>query len=88
MREMPAGSCLVLSHASADQATPDEIKTVNQVYDQAGTPIYLRTKDEITAFFGGLEITAPGVADINAWRNPAYRPARTIGYGGTARKTA
>jgi hypothetical protein len=88
MREMPAGSCLVLSHASADQATPDEIKTVNQIYDQAGTPICLRTKDKITAFFDGLEITAPGVADINAWKNPAYRPARTIGYGGTARKTA
>jgi hypothetical protein len=88
MREMPVGSCLVLSHASADQATPDEIKTVSQIYDQAGTPIHLRTKDEITAFFGGLEITVPGVADINAWKNPAYRPARTIGYGGTARKTA
>ncbi|MGH3277759.1 MAG: SAM-dependent methyltransferase [Trebonia sp.] len=88
MLEMPAGSCLVLSHASADQATPDEIKIVNQIYDQAGTPIYLRTKDEITAFFERLQITVPGVADINAWKNPAYRPARTIGYGGTARKTA
>lgn len=88
MREMPAGSWLVLSHASADQATPEEVKTVSQIYDQAGTPIYLRTKGEISAFFDGLEITGPGVADINAWKNPAYRPARTIGYGGTARKTA
>ena len=88
MREMPVGSCLLLSHASADQATPDEIKTVSQIYGQAGTPIYLRTRGEITAFFDGLEITVPGVADINAWKNPAHRPARTIGYGGTARKTA
>jgi hypothetical protein len=87
MRETAPGSCLVISHASADEATPEEVKTINEIYGNAGIPIFLRTKDEITAFFGGLEITEPGIADINAWKNPAYQPARTIGYGGIARKT-
>lgn len=86
MRQAPPGSCLVISHASADQATPGEVATISQIYDKAGTPIFLRTRDEITALFGGLEIIEPGVTDINAWRNPAYQPARTIGYGGIARK--
>jgi S-adenosyl methyltransferase len=88
VRETAPGSCLVISHASADQATPHEIKTITQIYDQAGTPIYLRTKDEITAFFDGLELTDPGVTDINAWKNIASQNTRTIGYGGTARKNA
>jgi hypothetical protein len=86
MREMPPGSRLVISHASADEATPDEIKTISEIYNRAGTPIFLRTKDEITGFFDGLELTEPGVIDINAWRNPAYRHTRMIGYGGIARK--
>jgi S-adenosyl methyltransferase len=86
MRETAPGSLLVVSHASADQATADEIRTISEIYDKARTPIYLRTRDETTAFFDGLEITEPGVTDINAWRNPAYQPARTIGYGGIARK--
>ena len=86
MRETPPGSFLVISHASADQATAEEITTINEIYDSTGTPIWLRTHDEITALFGGLEIIEPGVTDINAWRNPAYQPTRTIGYGGIARK--
>jgi hypothetical protein len=84
MRVTAPGSLLVISHASADQASPDEIKTISEIYDKAGTPIYLRTRDEVTAFFGGLQLTEPGVTDINAWKNLAYRKARTIGYGGAA----
>lgn len=63
MRETAPASCLVISHATADQVTPDEIKTVTEIYDRAGTPIFLRAKDEITAFFDGLELTAPGVTE-------------------------
>jgi hypothetical protein len=86
MRETAPESLLVISHASSDQATPDEIKTITEIYDKAGNPIYLRTRDEITAFFDGLEITGPGVVDINAWKNSAYTQTRTIGYGGAAVK--
>jgi ABC-type cobalt transport system substrate-binding protein len=86
MRQVPPGSCLVISHASADQATSGEVATISQIYDKAGTPIFLRTRGEITALFTGQEIIEPGVIDINVWRNSAYQPARTIGYGGIARK--
>lgn len=81
MREIPGGSCLTVSHASADETTPGEIKTVTEIYNQAGTPIYLRTKDEITAFFDGLELTGPGVTDINAWKTP---PTSAPGQSATA----
>jgi O-methyltransferase involved in polyketide biosynthesis len=89
MERMPHGSHLVISHASADQATPGEIKAVNEIYRQRmGTPIFLRPRDEIKTFFDGLELEEPGVTDINEWRNPEYKPARTIGYGGIALKSA
>lgn len=65
MRETAPGSLLVISHASSDQATPAEIKTITGIYDKALTPIYLRTRDEITAFFDGLQLAEPGVTDIN-----------------------
>jgi SAM-dependent methyltransferase len=88
MERVPAGSFLAISHASADEATPEEVGTINAIYRQAGTPIFLRRRDEITAFFDGLELVEPGVTDMNEWRNPAHRPARTIGYGGIAIKNA
>jgi hypothetical protein len=86
LHRMPPGSCLVISHASADQATPGEVATIRQIYNKAGTPIFLRTREEITALFGGLDIVGPGVTDTYAWRNHTCRPGRTIGFGGIARK--
>lgn len=75
LRRVPQGSCLVISHASADQATPGEVATISQVYDKAGTPVFLRTREEITALSGGLDIVGPGVTDVNAWRTPPVGPA-------------
>lgn len=37
MRETVPGSLLVISHASADQATPGEIKAITEIYDKAET---------------------------------------------------
>jgi S-adenosyl methyltransferase len=86
MRELPRGSYLVITHASGDQATPQELAIVNEIYQKTGTPISLRSRAEIAAFFDGLELIPPGVVDMSAWRNPAHQPARTIGYAGVARK--
>jgi hypothetical protein len=88
MERLPPGSYLVITHASGDQATATEIATVSAIYEGAGTPIYMRSHDDITAFFDGLDLIPPGVADMSGWRNPDYVPARTIGYAGVARKTS
>jgi hypothetical protein len=87
MGELAPGSYLVITHASGDQATPEEMAIVNAIYEKTGTPIFLRSRPEITAFFDGLELITPGVVDMSEWRNPAHQPARTIGYAGVARKT-
>jgi hypothetical protein len=87
MSELPRGSYLVITHASGDQATPEEIATISAIYASTGTPIHLRRRDEITSLFGGLELIPPGVVDVAEWRDPAYQPARTIGFAGIARKS-
>lgn len=84
---VPSGSCLVISHATADDATAAEVSEVEQVYDAAGVPIALRTEDQVSAFFNGFRLAEPGVVNMVAWRNPNTPHARRIiGYGGAAFK--
>jgi hypothetical protein len=84
---LAGGSALIISHATADDATPEEIDTVTSVYNRTTTPIRLRSRDAIERFFSGFDLAEPGVVDINAWR-PAGTPSngQTIGYGGVAVK--
>jgi hypothetical protein len=86
MRELPRGSYLVISHASGDQATAEEIASITEIYEKMGSPMYLRSLDEITSLFDGLEMVPPGVVDVGEWRNLAYEPARIVIYAGVARK--
>jgi S-adenosyl methyltransferase len=93
MAGVPAGSYLVVSHATpenlADAAGKDKL---NAVYaDTASGGVTPRPFPEISRFFDGLELAAPGVVDISAWRPAAHGNAdnsgRTLFYGGVARKT-
>jgi O-methyltransferase involved in polyketide biosynthesis len=83
---MAPGSYLVISHATADDATGDEVATVQATYRRARSPIFLRTLSEVERFFDGMELAEPGVTAVTRWQNPGYRDTRTIGYGGVARK--
>jgi len=84
---VPPGSALVISHATADDATSAEVQTVQSVYDQAAAPIFLRTHAGVTRFFDGFGLAGPGVVDINSWRPVGVRrESQTIGYGGVAIK--
>lgn len=84
---VPPGSALVISHATADDATSEEIGKVQSVYSQSSAPIFLRTHADITRFFEGFELIEPGVVDINAWQTAGTRnESQTIGYGGIAIK--
>lgn len=89
---VPAGSMLVISHATADDATKEQAETVESVYsERATTPIYLRTRAEIERFFDGFELVEPGVTDIRTWNpgEPLAEPeTQVIGYGGVGVKRA
>jgi O-methyltransferase involved in polyketide biosynthesis len=62
------GSFLVINHSTSaisGEAMEDAVRHWNQV----GTPtMTLRTPEQVSAFFAGLELLAPGVVSCSRWR--------------------
>jgi hypothetical protein len=92
MDAMPAGSYLVISHATADKFTGDKAGIqagLQQVYSATSSRgVVPRPEGEVQRFLGGLELVAPGLVDIAAWRLPPDSvPQKTDFYGFVARKT-
>ena len=86
---VPAGSHFILSHATADIA-PEAAMGVQHAYRSQGVPLTLRTREQFTAFFEGLELVEPGVQVVSDWRATepeSERPshADVSWYGGIGR---
>ncbi|WP_328379203.1 SAM-dependent methyltransferase [Streptomyces sp. NBC_00440] len=84
---LPAGSFLVLSHATSDFA---DRSAAQAVYNNATATLNLRSRAEVERFFDGFELVGPGLAQVPFWRPDTPPPAGSdeIGfYGGVARKT-
>jgi S-adenosyl methyltransferase len=65
---LPAGSLLVLSHAS-DGIDDEAIKRVAENYDRGTTNrAHLRTRDGIHALFGDFDLIDPGLVWAPLWR--------------------
>ena len=87
---LPAGSYLVISHATGDFLPTGTGTTGERIYDAAGIPLQLRGHEEISRFFEGCELVSPGLTPISEWRaeaEPQPRPARAEAalYGAVAR---
>lgn len=87
---IPPGSHLVISHASYD-GQPELAKSHQELYQRTRTPMTMRSRAEITAFFDGFTLVDPGVVWLPLWRpNPddeiGDHPERTTGFAGVGRK--
>ncbi|MEQ8144440.1 SAM-dependent methyltransferase [Streptomyces sp. OP7] len=88
---MPSGSHLVISHATAD-FTPEESEAAVAKLKAAGVTLALRSREEFTSFFDGLELVEPGVAVPHLWHPelgdpvPGQEDGVIPGYGAVARK--
>lgn len=86
---VPAGSHLVLSHAS-HEGQPDRASTHQTLYQRTGTPMTMRSREQVERFFDGLELVQPGVVYLPEWRpDPGpvdEHPERFTGFAGVARK--
>ncbi len=69
------GSCLVVSHITSDGTDPTAMAAIKQAYKGASAPAVFRTAHGIRQFFGGFELTEPGLAEVGRWRSPAPEPA-------------
>ncbi|WP_322751072.1 MULTISPECIES: SAM-dependent methyltransferase [unclassified Frankia] len=65
---LPAGSYLVVAHPSAEvhgEAMEEAVRLWN---DAGSSQMTLRNREEIAAFFDGLELLEPGVVSCSRWR--------------------
>jgi hypothetical protein len=78
LQALPSGGYVVMSHATGDYLTPEELATAVAANERSGVPFRLRTKDEFARFFTGLDLLPPGVTSVVEWRpdtSPQDRPA-------------
>ena len=73
---LPSGSALALSHGTPDY-DPVTWQKITDIYTNAGTPVQLRSRDEVARFFDGLDLLDPGVTLGHHWRPDAETEART-----------
>ncbi|MFI0464510.1 SAM-dependent methyltransferase [Saccharopolyspora sp. 5N102] len=85
------GSFLVISHA-APEGRPDVASSHADLYRQrTATPMTMRPKADVKAFFEGFELLEPGVVPLPLWRPAAEadvdeHPERFTGLAGVGRK--
>jgi hypothetical protein len=85
------GSHITATHTSTDGQSADAIAQIEAVYATTPTPIYLRSRSEISPFFDGLEMVEPGLVMLHDWQpdqeDPGPAPTRWM-YGGMGRKAS
>ncbi|MGW3952250.1 SAM-dependent methyltransferase [Streptomyces sp. NPDC004752] len=87
MDALPSGSYLSINDRS--RGIDPVFEQAQDAYNDSGAvPYNLRTVEEITAFFDGLELIEPGVVSVTRWRPEpgAPTPAIIAEHGGLARK--
>ncbi|MEF9907508.1 SAM-dependent methyltransferase [Streptomyces sp. P9-A2] len=87
MDALPSGSYLSINDGS--RGFDPGFEQAQDGYNKSGAvPYNLRSVEEITSFFDGLELLEPGVVSVTQWRPDADAPdARIIAeHGGLARK--
>lgn len=64
---LPTGSYLVLSHFS-NEGSPEQVEGLLRLSRKTSTPLTLRPRAQIAAFFDGLTLVDPGVVYLPQWR--------------------
>jgi hypothetical protein len=84
------GSLLVVSHTTWDPR-PEVAAAIRRVFDENSIMIAHRSRDEVAALFGGMELIEPGVVWTPEWHpvdenEPFYdTPGRSATYAALGR---
>jgi len=65
---LPAGSYLVISHATYDGASSETLAQLARLYEETTHPVGFRSRAQLTRFFDGFELVSPGLVFTPAWR--------------------
>ncbi|MFI6642957.1 SAM-dependent methyltransferase [Streptomyces sp. NPDC050504] len=85
MAGLPAGSYLVVSDSTA---TSPGMIAASEAYNKSGAvPYHVRSVEEFTGFFDGLDLLEPGVTRVTEWRATEDTERLAVdAFGGVARK--
>ena len=89
MAAVPSGSYLVISHPPSDM-TAGLNQAVGSMGPAMSEPVTLRSREQVSRFFDGLDLMEPGLVPIQEWRPRSELEARAKAamWGGVARKPA
>jgi SAM-dependent methyltransferase len=76
------GSYLVVSHLASDIHAGGYVEAGEQLDEAMDEPMVLRTLDQVTEYFAGVDLVSPGVVQVDEWR-PDLEPAPTTHEGWT-----
>jgi hypothetical protein len=69
LEALPSGSHLVISHATSDHLTPEQLAASAEANERSGVTFRLRSSQEFSRFFEGLDLIEPGITSIVNWRS-------------------
>jgi S-adenosyl methyltransferase len=75
MAALAPGSYLALTHLAADVSGDEMARTFQRLNAQMAESVVLRTRDEVAALFGKLQLVEPGVVQLPQWRPDPDAPA-------------
>ncbi|WP_019546738.1 SAM-dependent methyltransferase [Streptomyces sulphureus] len=89
--QLAPGSLLVISHGCLEGAPArDRGDRLQKVYEEASSPLVIRSKAQILRFFDGWELVEPGLVSLPHWRPdspPEWEDSAVFtGYAGVGRK--
>ena len=85
MDALPAGSYLAISHLASD-VRPEMAEVRDRVNENSFQQYTLRSQNEVSRFFSGLELAAPGLVPVERWRPASEPAAATPTWAGVGRK--
>jgi hypothetical protein len=87
MAAVPPGSYLVLSHLASDVQAETMAAMRRRINELMPQHVHMRTKNQVTAFFGGMPLVEPGVVLTHQWRpGTGAAVAGGVLWAGAARK--
>jgi len=83
-----AGSHLVVSHMASDIEAETMAEFARSITESGFTETIMRDRAQVTRFFAGLDLLAPGVVPVSRWRPDTDLEARAVTtlWGGVGRK--
>jgi hypothetical protein len=68
MAPLAPGSCVALTHLASDLHSEELSETFNRLNSAMAESVTLRSRGEVAALLGGLDLVEPGVVQASHWR--------------------